>query len=1111
MGEAADFFISYTGADRAWAEWVAWQLEDANYRTILQAWDFEPGDNFVVRMQDALEEADRTLALVSKAYLASPYCTDEWTGAFLHDDDGRNHLLLVRIEDCKLPRLLRTQSYIDLVGLPGQQARTRLLAEVGPGRRKPTREPAFPKEQAEDVAPRFPGHGPEITNVPPRNPEFSGRGALLEELHKRLTAGGTAAVAQAATVHGLGGVGKTQLALEYAHRYATHYDVIWWVPAEQPVAIPGVLAELARRLQVPEQADQAELLTALWDTLRKRDRWLLIYDNADRPKEIADYRPPRGSGRQLITSRTAAWGRPETTLRLDVLDRGEAVTFLRRRTASDDTATLAQLADALGDLPLALEQAAAYMDRTHTTPADYLALYREHAAELLALGEPLTTEQTVATTWQVSLDRLRSTPAAKDLLSLCAFLAPDSIPRSLLVEHATVLPEPLREAVEQSLARNEVIHELDRYSLVTVTAETMTVHRLVQTVVRASLDDEGRRQWADVAFRLVAAAFPLDSADVANWPTCALLLPHALAAVGYAAEFGVEPEASALAELLNKEALYLWSHGQYRQARALQERALAIRQNVLGKNHRDTLTSMYNLAEILRALGDLQGAHDLHEQTLKARKRFLGEDDHDTLRSMHSLAVTHRQRGNPEAARQLFEQTLKAHRQVLGDDHRDTLRTMNDLAETHRNLGNLRGALELFEQILNARRRVLGDDHPETFWTMNGLGEIRRALGDLQGALSLHEQTVAGYQKLLRDDHPDTLVAVNSLAVTLQSLGNLHGAFELHQQNLIARRRVLGDDHPDTLWTKNNLADTRRALGDLPGALALHKQTLATRKRVLGHDHPNTLISMSNLGETLRILGDIRGAFRLHEQVLVTRRQVLGDDHPDTFWSMHRLAMTLRNLGHLRDARELFEQTMTTRKRVLGHEHPDTLQSMHSLAAILRDLRDLEEAHRLFGQTLKARQQVLGEDHPDILWTMHGLAETHRNSGALDAARVLHVQTLKCRRQVLGRRHPDTLRSMNSLAMTRRAVGDLQRAHRLFGQTLKARQQVLGEDHPDILWTMHGLAETHRALARRELEHARDLHKQTLRARRRVLGDDHPDTRTSRSNLAAVRRKLRKL
>jgi tetratricopeptide (TPR) repeat protein len=815
MARAADFFVSYTGADRAWAEWVAWQLEQAGYQVIIQAWDFEPGDNFVVRMRDALEHADRALALISAAYLASPYCTDEWTGAFLHDPDGRNRLLQVRIENCELPRLLRAQVYIDLVGLPRQQAKAQLLAGVQRGRRKPPSEPPFPHDRAGTAGPRFPGHSPEVTNLPPRNADFAGRAALLEELHGSLTSGGHAAVVQAATVHGLGGVGKTQLALEYAHRYASDYDVIWWVPAEQPLAIPGLLGGLARRVGVPEQAEQAELLASLWDELRERDRWLLIYDNAQGPKELAPYRPPAGAGHVLVTSRTPTWG-TTAAIRLDVLKREEAVAFLRRRTGSDNMTHLPHLAEALGDLPLALEQAAAYLDETKITPAAYLALYEQHGAELLAQGEPLSTEQTVVTTWQVALGQLDATPGAPELLALCAFLAPDNIPRAMFGEHAQVLPEPLDVIVERPLALNPAVGALGHYSLVTVTEDSLTVHRLVQTVVRASLSPDDQRQWAAAAARLVNAAFPHEGSEVAAWeawPACALLLPHALVVADHAE--GLEVEAETTASLRSAAGWYLWSRGQYRQALALEEQALAARRRVLGEDHPDTLDAINNLGQTRRDLGDLDGARELHEQGLAGCRRVLGEDHPDTLTSMNNLAAIRRGLGDLDGARQLHEQTLAGLRRVLGEDHPDTLTSMDNLAKVHRELGDLDGARRLHEQALAGFRRVLGEDHPDTLKAMNNLAETGRALGDLDGARELHEQALAARRGVLGEDHPDTLTTMNNLALTRQALGDLEGARDLQEQALAGRRRVLGEDHPDTVTSMNSLAAVHRELGEL--------------------------------------------------------------------------------------------------------------------------------------------------------------------------------------------------------------------------------------------------------------------------------------------------------
>jgi len=1025
MGGPADFFISYTGADAAWAEWIAQTLEDAGYQTVVQAWDFRPGQDFLHQMQQSTQQAARTIAVLSPSYLGSAFGEAEWRAAFASDPTGEQGLLLpVRVAEVTPPGLLRSRVYLDLVGLDEPAATAQLLAGVRLDRAKPSARRPYPGGQVTPGGARFPGRRPLIFDVPARNLHFTGRSELLQALRIHLAERATGAVVQAGAVHGLGGVGKTQLAIEYAHRYAADYDLVWWIPAEQPAAISGRLAQLARRLGLPELHLLEEQVGVVFDALGQRDRWLLIYDNAQIPADLTGLRPPVGAGQVLVTSRNPAWGGVATTMAVDVFSRDQAVAFLAQRTGSADHAILGQLAGVLGDLPLALEQAAAYLEETALDAGEYLDLLADRGPELFALGQSATTEQTIATTWTVALDRVRTeAPRAEDLLRLAAFLAPDDLPRALLADHADALPEPLAAAVGDRLGFQQVLRALRRYSLVRVITDGLYIHRLLQSVVRAALDAEAQRAWAAAAVRLLRGAFPDESHQLVSWPESERLLPHVLAAVDHGRRLGMEPKRRLY--LLSQAATYLWSRGQYRQAHPLAEQALADLRQLLGEDHPDTLQSMHDLGNICQELGDLQRAHQLFQQTLATRRQVLGEDDPATLASMNSLALTRRDLGDLQDAQHLFEETLAARRRVLGDDHPDTLWSMNSLAVTRHKLGDMQLARELHEQALVARRRTLGEDHPHTLWSMTNLAETRRAMGDLQGARDLLEQTLAARRRVLGDDHPHTLISMSHLAETRRNQGDLQDARDLREQTLATRRRVLGNDHPDTLLSMHGLAAIHQDLGDLQGARQLFEQTLAGYRRVLGNDHPTTLSTMSNLAAARQALGDPQSAHDLHEQILTTRRRLLGDDHPDTLWSMHSLAEALRNLGELQGARDLYEQTLAARRRVLGDDHPNTLTSMHGLAETRRNQGDLQDARELHKQTLAARQRVLGDDHPKTLWSMHNLAETLRELGDLQGAQALHEQALAGRQRLLGDEHPDTSTSMNNLAELRQDLRDL--------------------------------------------------------------------------------------
>ncbi len=696
MGEstARDFFISYTAVDEPWAKWIAVTLEGAGYTTLVQAYDSQPGSAFLHLMQQATSsDTARTIAVLSEGYFGSKFGEAEWRVAFAKDPTGEQGLLIpVRVQPCEPPGLLADRVYIDLVGVDEVTARQRLLVGVNIAGARPTTAwfPGGPQSPAAASA-WFPGSGPEVSNLSRRNPRLTGRDADLERLHADLLASTAARGVPIQAVHGLGGVGKTTLALEYAHRFASDYDLIWWVNAEQPTTATAELALLATRLGVAQAGDQPEMVQGLFDLLRRRGRWLLIYDNAERPDQLADLLPTGGGGHVLVTSRWSAWGSYATAQLLSTLPRAESVQFLCRRTGHTDQASLDALAELVGDLPLALEEAAAYLEETQDDLAHYLGLVRDRARELFGQDEPGVEDETadrqrVATVWSVSLERVHAhAPAAEALLNMCAFLAPD-VPRELPTEQSHVLPDELATVVGDPLRYNRTLATIGQYSLATVSPASIGLHRLVQIVVQARLPEADERAWVECAAGLLRESFPNDSWEISTWPRCQRLLPHLLALCEHAQRLQVAGVATGW--LLDRASTYLRKRGQYLQARPLAKRALAVTETALGPAAVETAWCRDTLGRVLHELGDLVGARAQLERALQ-----IGE-----------------------AAR--------------GPDHPDVAIWRNNLGRVLQDLGDLVGARAQFERALQIGEAALGPDHPHVATWRSNLGRVLQDLDE---------------------------------------------------------------------------------------------------------------------------------------------------------------------------------------------------------------------------------------------------------------------------------------------------------------------------------------------------------------------------------------------
>jgi hypothetical protein len=555
-----DFFISYTGADQSWAEWMAWQLEQANYSVILQAWDFRPGGNFVLDMDQASRQCERIIAVLSADYFKSKYTPSEWAAAFRQDPLSQQKLLLpVRVHDCDIEGLLGQIIYIDLVGKDEQAARLALLAGVSSERAKPATAPAFPvTTPSSATSPVFPGVLPAIWTVPSlRNPFFTGREEPLEQLAKSFEGRGAARMLEPIALSGLGGIGKTQIAIEYAYRFSTRYQTVLWARAGSRDTLIADYVSFVPLLGLPQtqEAEQLLLVRLVKQWLASHAGWLLMLDNADDLALAREFLPPSSAGHVLLTTRAEVTAPLARCIAIEVLSTGVGAHFLLQRAgllalelpleqaSPADQALARQLCDEMGGLPLALDQAAAYIEVVACSPQDYQQLYQTRRAELLEERGGVVPDhpESVAATLSLAFQKVeQDNPAASDLLRLCAFLHPDAIPEEIITKGAEHLGPQLQATAGDPLALNKAFTALRAYSLLhrdSVT-HTLTIHRLVQAVLKESMKKRTRREWAERTVRTVEHTFPAVSVD--TWPQCERYLPHALVCAALIEEYSLE-------------------------------------------------------------------------------------------------------------------------------------------------------------------------------------------------------------------------------------------------------------------------------------------------------------------------------------------------------------------------------------------------------------------------------------------------------------------------------------------------------------------------------------------------------------------------------------------
>jgi tetratricopeptide (TPR) repeat protein len=813
----ADIFISYTSSDRNWAFWIAQELEALGHKPHIHEWEIKGGDDIYAWMEQHVDAADHMLCVVSDEYLKAPYATLERNAAIWQSAAKRpGFVLFVAVKACKFPTLIDHYRRCQLYGISDDEARQRFRTFM---------------QQPGDAAPiAFPGEAFAVSNVPIRVPEhFLGRDDALADVAAAL--GRYEGRVAITALHGLRGVGKTTLAAAYAERHRGDYRATWWIRAQTESTMRADLVGLGVRLKwVAADEKEEPALAAVMERLRLEGSGImLIYDNAIDAEDLRAYLPRGGAARVLVTSNSHAWRGIAEPVELRVWPSAIGGDYLIARTGrADERAAAEALSEALGGLPLAHEQAAAYCERLNVAMAEYAKRFAATPARLLDDARDAPVEYhdglTVAKTFGLAIEEAAKLhPAAEPFIVHAALLAPEPIPLYLFSEAREKFGEPLATALADE-GLDEVVAALRAFALVdtetivderdpAIATECIRLHRLVRPVGAARRDGAGRDEVRSALIEAVAAVYPSEVYfDPQTWPRARRLDAIVLTLVGgNAVPVGGQPSA---AVLLTCAASYrLAALVAYAQALPLFEAALSIREKVFGLEDPHTANSINNLAFLLRAQGDLA------------------------------------------TARPLFERALAINEKVLGSEHPETAYCLDNLAQVLYEQRDLAASRLLFERALAIREKVLGPEDPNTATTLNNLALLSQAQGDRATARPLFERALAIYEKVLGPEHPDTTTSLGNLARLLLDLGQNDAAAPLSRRAIASSEKALGADHPVTQLYQINYARLLIMTDRAAEALSVAQAALAVHDRVNGSSHPWTQASARVTAYALDALG----------------------------------------------------------------------------------------------------------------------------------------------------------------------------------------------------------------------------------------------------------------
>ena len=931
----AKIFVSYTAADKSWAEWIASVLAEREHEVLIQEWTFKHGPRVLHQVNEALETTEVTIAVLSPAYFQSKWCRLEWQTAMdreLAIDSYR--VLFMCVRDCELPPVIAASARTELIGL----SETEAIAEIEKAlseeslNEKPLRTfPGVTENQS-----RFPGTLPPVWQLfHDRDPNFIGRDQPVLLTNNLLAKNSSRRV----VVSGYGGIGKTQFAVEYAYRYSNKYRCVWWIRAEHREMIIEDLTNLGKALGLasPNLSDRKLIVSQTLKWLRENESWLLIYDNAAHSVYLEGFLPQGAAGNTIITSRDPNWGMIASTVELDAFDRLASVEFLVTKANKFNTPDEADekcadaLAELLGDLPLALAQAAQYIEQTQIGLCNYLNLYKMKRLELWEEERaPSGREHNLATTFDLALEGVEAhllgenTKICQNILCACSVLAPDNIPRELIFSIIQI-----RTKEGNDILINRMLGLLRAYGLVKLTPNSVSLHRLMQVAIK---DRAARnKNYEDVrgglsihrviddTLRAISSAYPEDSSNPENWPQCSEILPHAFSILDHAAKNSNKSKYRS--SLLNALGSYLWSRFALDQAKKIHEQAIKIDHMRLGEDDLLVADGLNRLGLVLWDFVDITGAEAVHERALEIRSSILGAKHEDVAVSLNNIAVVYWDSARTLEAKNALQQAADIMKKRIPATHSSHAIRLSNYACVVHDLGYVTEAAYAF----NAAMSILTAD-PESSdkaraktTSLSNLAHARAVLDPMLDSFKKKRLFLFLGKWRPKDDYLQTLDSIfddylkqservlpchrSKFATILDNFGVLLTRARLYDKAnhvfksaLKIRRKELGSIHPDVGWSLTNIGILNTYIDNHEFALSVVSEGLRIREKALGLNHPDVATNLSALSTCLARNLEFSEARNLCTRALDIRMSALGEKHPATQTTLSNLKYIETNL-----------------------------------------------------------------------------------------------------------------------------------------------------------------------------------------------------------------------